>query len=88
MSVNEHDWHRRETPKGAWEAVAKELRERPAGTRVLLWWYGPRTAPNGAWMRDKCRRLGISHVEIEHRAENGTKATYVYVPDPHPGRLF
>ena len=76
----EHEWTRRGTPPGAWERVAETLKASPTGTRVRLWWYGPRTAPNGAWMRDKCRRLGIPNIQIEHQVEDGQKVTYVLVP--------
>jgi hypothetical protein len=78
-SVPEQDWKRRRSPEGAWEEVARQLRENPPGTEIPLWWYGPRTAPNGAWMRDKCRRLGIESVVISHRREAGTTTTVLSI---------
>lgn len=68
-TVAERAWTRNTTPPGAWEAVALKLKTSPKGTLVELWWYGPRTAPNGPWMRDKCRRLGLRKIIITHAVD-------------------
>lgn len=66
--------------RAEWLKVAEQLKTLPAGTPVPLTWYGPRTLPNGPWMRDKCRRLGIPHIAIEVEVTDNVRTTWVSVP--------